>query len=148
MASEKADRGNRRNAKRSTGPRTSAGKLTSSRNALRHGLSLKPVRDAEQLGRVGAVAEAIAADLGCDNIDAATQIAIAQLDLVRIRKARSEMLATIDLTNITPEELSRLAAVDRYERRALTRRRRATEVLAGNDFAERSQSRRPPKERG
>jgi len=39
MATEKQIAANRANAKRSTGPKTAAGKLKSSRNAYRHGLS-------------------------------------------------------------------------------------------------------------
>ena len=39
LATEKQIAANRANAKRSTGPRTAAGKLKSSRNAYRHGLS-------------------------------------------------------------------------------------------------------------
>jgi hypothetical protein len=39
MASEKQIAANRANAEKSTGPRTAAGKLKSSRNAFRHGLS-------------------------------------------------------------------------------------------------------------
>jgi hypothetical protein len=39
MATARQIAANRRNAQRSTGPRTAAGKSTSSRNALRHGLS-------------------------------------------------------------------------------------------------------------
>ena len=37
MASEKQIAANRANAKKSTGPKTAAGQLKSSRNALRHG---------------------------------------------------------------------------------------------------------------
>lgn len=40
MTSEKKIRANRENSKKSRGPRTAAGKEKSSRNALRHGLSL------------------------------------------------------------------------------------------------------------
>src|SRR3984893_13113796 len=40
MASEKQIAANRANAQKSTGPRTAAGRLKSSRNALRHGLSV------------------------------------------------------------------------------------------------------------
>jgi hypothetical protein len=39
LATEKQIAANRANAKKSTGPRTLAGKLKSSRNAYRHGLS-------------------------------------------------------------------------------------------------------------
>src|SRR4051794_39457172 len=38
MTSSKQTRANRENAKRSTGPRTDAGKASSSKNAMRHGL--------------------------------------------------------------------------------------------------------------
>jgi hypothetical protein len=43
MASEKQIAASRANAKRSTGPKTAAGRLKSSRNAYRHGL-LCPAR--------------------------------------------------------------------------------------------------------
>src|SRR5918999_1903169 len=43
MATERQIRANRRNALKSTGPRTKAGKAASSRNALRHGLTAQQV---------------------------------------------------------------------------------------------------------
>ena len=51
------------------------------------------------------------------------------LDLMRIRKVRNEMLAALDLATATPDELQRLLAIDRYESRARTRRRRASARL-------------------
>ena len=39
MTSQKQIEANRRNAKQSTGPRTTAGKQRTSQNALKHGLS-------------------------------------------------------------------------------------------------------------
>ena len=41
MATARQVAANRRNALRSTGPRTAAGKLASSQNALRHGLTAR-----------------------------------------------------------------------------------------------------------
>jgi len=53
--------------------------------------------------------------------------AAALLDL--IRKVRNKMLATIDLATAMLHELQRLLAIDRYESRARTRRRRASAKL-------------------
>jgi len=56
MATEKQIRANKLNALRSTGPRTSAGKATSSRNALQHGLTsqqiILPGEDPELFGEM------------------------------------------------------------------------------------------------
>ncbi len=43
MTSYRQNEANRRNALRSTGPRTQAGKLQSRRNAVRHGLTAETV---------------------------------------------------------------------------------------------------------
>jgi len=63
MASEKQVSANRRNAAKSTGPRTENGKLQSRRNAVRHGLTARTVvttmEDAEEFERFAA---AIGAD--------------------------------------------------------------------------------------
>jgi len=45
MATERQIKANRENAKRSTGPKTAAGRLKSSRNSFRHGLSLPLTSD-------------------------------------------------------------------------------------------------------
>ncbi len=54
MSSEARIEANRRNAKRSTGPKSYAGKAASARNAIRHGLSSRtltilPKEDSEEL---------------------------------------------------------------------------------------------------
>ena len=56
MATQKQIAANRANSKRSTGPKTAAGKLRSSRNAFRHGLSLTLPYDP----LIGNVADALA----------------------------------------------------------------------------------------
>ena len=60
MATEKQIAANRSNAKRSTGPKTLAGKTTSSRNAYRHGLS-GPLRvDSLTSAKIDAITVAVA----------------------------------------------------------------------------------------
>jgi hypothetical protein len=54
----------------------------------------------------------------------AIEFATAQLDLVRIRTIRTELL--VDIDNLDTLKLQRLASLDRYERYAHTRRRRAS----------------------
>jgi hypothetical protein len=78
MATEKQIAANRANAKRSTGPKTLAGKMWSSRNAYRHGLSCPLPLDPEKV-------DAIALALAGDSVDeqrlvAASEVARAQLE--------------------------------------------------------------------
>ena len=124
---------NLRNAQRSTGPRSAAGKSTSSRNALRHGLSLPQ--------EMNAATEADIHQLACEMVNDsdnnyklihATEAATALLDLSRIRKVRTAMLAAMNLAKATPDELQRLLSLHRYESRARTRRRRASAQLERN----------------
>jgi hypothetical protein len=114
-------RANRANARRSTGPRTSAGKTTAARNARRHGLGLPVLRDPTLSDEVEALAREIAgAAGGAERHAAACRIAAAQIDLVRARRARRELV--VEAPN-DPELPAQLAAIDRYERRALSRRK-------------------------
>ena len=128
MATAKQIAANRRNAQRSTGPRTAAGRSVSSRNSLRHGLSLPQEMDAATMAAIDELAQLIAIDCQ-NNQKLKEEAATALLDLMRIRKVRNEMLAAMDLATATPDELQRLLAIDRYESRARTRRRRASARL-------------------
>jgi hypothetical protein len=96
---------NRANARSSTGPRTAAGKARVARNACRHGLN-RPVTGEPALAReVETLARAICG-LGVERADAercdpalrlmlylARRIAEAQVDLVRVRRLRHDLLA-------------------------------------------------------
>jgi len=106
------------NPKKSTGPRSAAGKQRSARNARRHGLA-SPWREPGFAESVAALAKAIAG--GTDNtqlIGLAVQIAAAEIDLFRARRARLDLLAGQSFDNI-----GRLAAVERYEGNARSRRK-------------------------
>jgi hypothetical protein len=61
---------------------------------------------------------------------AALEFTQAQLDLLRIRAVRGKAMEKIDEAAGDLVSLRRLAALDRYEARALTRRRRASSKLA------------------
>ena len=60
---------------------------------------------------------------------AATEVALAQPDLRRIRAERADLLAEPDLTSGDVDSLRRLPALDPYERLAHTMRRRASRKL-------------------
>jgi hypothetical protein len=119
---------NRRNARASTGPRTAAGKARSARNALRHGLSVSACGDPSWSEEIEALARAIAGTgADAERLELACRIAEAQTDVIRARAARRQLYPEVLRE---PTALARLAAIDRYEGRALSRRKRAIRELA------------------
>jgi hypothetical protein len=62
MISERKIAANRRNAQKSCGPRTSAGKASASRNAMRHGLAAMTHRDQKLLANIETLAGSICGD--------------------------------------------------------------------------------------
>jgi hypothetical protein len=112
-----------RQAERRTGPRTAHGKARVARNARRHGLSLPVATDAALAPEISALALEIAGDAASDaRRAAATRIAEAQIDLVRIRRVR---LAVTEQLLAGKEVTGELVRLDRYERRARSRRKLA-----------------------
>jgi hypothetical protein len=151
MTSTRRLRANRANAQASTGPKTRRGKTRAAQNARRHGLSLSVLTDSLLCEKTESLARALAGGQASDALlDAARRASAAQIDLVRIRQARQDLLfrklseasrtcnappvieakspqirSSVILTEI-PEELTLL---DRYERRALSRRKFAIREL-------------------
>jgi hypothetical protein len=130
LATEKQIAANRANAKHSTGPRTAAGKLKSSRNAFRHGLSGYIPLDLHS-AEVNLIARELAGEHAtADRLASATDFAGAQMELLRIREIRTDQFAEVDINGLSNlRQLQRLAALDRYERYALTKRRRASKKV-------------------
>jgi hypothetical protein len=139
-------------AQQRRGPRTAAGKAASARNALRHGLSIPILADPATAAAVEALARQVMAALGrvihpAKRIEPASEeskgspmhaelgtlaraVAEAQVDLLRIRRVRHELIAAALTGESGSAQLgARLAAIERYERCALARRRRAIRAL-------------------
>jgi hypothetical protein len=155
MTSERMAASNRRNGVRSRGPRTVGGKAASSRNALRHGLAASLLDEPAICGKVETLARAIAgAGANTAQINQARIIAEAQLDLARIRGAKARAMDAHALEMSTSEGairegeiesetggtqelaapsahgvLRQLLRIERYERSAILRRRRAMRTL-------------------
>jgi hypothetical protein len=125
MTSQRRIEANRRNAQFSTGPRTPEGKARCSQNSRKHGLWCPIGPD---------LAQAIAhktrqiAGPGADpeRLSRAGRVALAQAHVIRARRARREVYAAA----LDPVETARrLARIDRYEQRALWRRKFAIRKL-------------------
>jgi hypothetical protein len=86
MATQKQIEANRRNARKSTGPRSASGKKRASRNALKHGLNT-PMAGAAVTREIEALARQIAGDpKDRARMAAARDAAEAQLDLARVQR--------------------------------------------------------------
>lgn len=155
MATDRQIAANRQNAKRSTGPRSRAGKKRSSRNSFRHGLAAAITANAEGIRLIERLARKIAGTttdivaLRCSQ-----GVAQAEFDLTQVRRIKVALMSRVELTGGTPnvssggeetpgvpttppdaiadairEALSELIRFDRYEQRAAARRARALHIL-------------------
>jgi hypothetical protein len=150
---------NRKNARRSTGPRTIASRARAARNAFRHGLAIPLTRDPVTSAEIERVAARLAGPAASPyRLEQARVAAEAELDLRRLRAHRTAVLdrKAAELAMCRPEHadpraaeldsnreaiaiaaaLPDLATLERYERRARSRRRRATRWLAYTSILE------------
>lgn len=143
MTSERATRANRVNAKASTGPRTRAGKVRSGQNARKHGLSSagsSPEVDAE----VARLVELIMREYGGGEVtrDAARSLAEAQVQVLSVRAYKVALLSSGSLATeadgrlgsdqsppVQSNAIRILEGLERYERRAFSRRKSALRRL-------------------
>jgi len=76
--------------------------LKSSRNAFRHGLSLPLRLDSKTSAKAEAIARMLAPDqVDEEHVAAATEVAQAQLELLRIRGVRAKLMSAVDLATGT-----------------------------------------------
>jgi hypothetical protein len=131
MSSARQIAANRRNAKRSCGPRTAAGKKKVGGNAVRHGLAAATLRDPEIDAQIKRLADALAGEAPrTTRREQALVIAESEMTLLRVRAARTKIFEQV-LSGaggegvIRKSQLEQLKRLERYERRALSRRQRA-----------------------
>ena len=135
MPSERKIAANRSNAKKSTGPRSDAGRQVSRRNALRHGLAVDIRTDPAYSEDIEQLAKILSHARGRQNVsDNARDAAEAVLDLSRIRKVRAFLFETIYFPDAASQDCllelnEKLAQLERYERRAFSRRNRALRAI-------------------
>jgi hypothetical protein len=135
MPSDKQIAANRDNAKKSTGPCSKAGRDVSRRNALRYGLAIDIGIDPAFHEGIEELAKALSPPGGTQTVCGhVREAAEAQFDLLRIRRTRAWLFDTLyfgqpavsdSLTKLDSE----LAKLERYERRAFSRRKRALRLL-------------------
>lgn len=151
MSSPRQITANRANAQHSTGPRSTAGKRQSARNARKHGLAVAVSAIPELSQEVADLARAIAGEDHGNSLvlQAAVHVAEAAIDVLRVRHAKTDLLIRLSLapdhptrspleaaTSVGPQEATleifggtRLEQLDRYERRALSRRSAAIKAF-------------------
>jgi hypothetical protein len=137
LTSDRRHRANRANAKSSTGPKTSGGKTRAAQNAFRHGLSVPVMTDPALAPEVEVMARKISGSYAdAETLERARRIAEAQIYLFRVRNSRRSLIAGLladlnyqpvggdeKLAAVLGERVSQLAAFERYERRAASRRK-------------------------
>lgn len=140
MISQEKLQANRENARHSTGPRSIAGKARSARNARCHGLAVSVWSDPKFAADAEALAHQIAGEgASAHLLTLAREVAAAQIDIVRIQHVHNETLSASALllcpskgaavsaedSDANSDDASKLGALDRYQRRALSRRKMA-----------------------
>jgi hypothetical protein len=134
MASDRQIAANRRNAKKSTGPR-SGSRGRSRLNALRHGLAVPIGTDPAFHDDLEMLANVLSISRGMQMVsESSRDAARAELDLLRIRKTRAWLFETLYFaypadSDRLAELNDKLAKLERYERRAFSRRKRALRAM-------------------
>lgn len=117
MASERQIAANRSNAGKSTGPRSSAAKKRTSRNAYRHGLTSSLTSSAAFAKRLDELARKIAGNSKDDIIlEHARAAAQSELDLARVRQVKVALIDRVSALGAldAPQVFGSLAKEIRY----------------------------------
>jgi len=137
---------NRRNAARSTGPRTEAGKAQSRRNALKHGLRVPLEADPSLNEQLDTLTNDLARLLSKPR-EAVRCVAQQQIEIMRIQQTRAAIInrylqqrldqdvhiSADTVAMATAEALPEIVRLDRYEQRALSKLVKQLKILDARD---------------
>jgi len=149
MTSEIQAASNKRNAQKSTGPKTAAGKEASKQNSLKHGLASAIIQGSTEDIEINILARAIVGEnpTSLETLIYAREAAEAQFIIERAKSTRASFLKSYDIkwdsvvqTQDPPsgsmywpksidEVIKDIVVLDRYERRARSRRKKALRKL-------------------
>ena len=134
MASDNKVIANRKNAKASSGPRSHAGKRRSSRNAVRHGLAVAIQSDPAWHDGIEVLTKILCLTKGDQrDLEHCREAARAMIGLQRVRQIRTAIIiklrANPGAVDFHSDLNGVLAKLDRYERRASSRRKRAFKLV-------------------
>jgi hypothetical protein len=143
VASDRKIAANRKNAKNSTGPKSRAGKRRSRANAFRHGLAIDIGVDSGVAEQIERLTLAMTSPGPLMQTPLLRQLAEVEVDLQRIRKIRagifrSALQQTDARLPYCGDLNSQLEKLERYERRAMSRRKRVLRAISqcgGGRFA-------------
>ncbi|WP_439398335.1 hypothetical protein ACRQ5Q_13745 [Bradyrhizobium sp. PMVTL-01] len=125
MATERQIAANRRNAQKSTGPRTAVGKRRAARNAYRHGLSIVTGSAADDEAVKSLALAIVAGSSDPEHLELARSAARAYLELAHIRQIKADIIQRmLDFGAVEPEELMRVRLAESRYMTALLRRQR------------------------
>ena len=136
---------NQHKARANTHPKSATGKARSSANARRHGLAVPIWSDPTLAAEATELAKHIAGAAASARVMAhAIEVADAQLEIVRVRRWRLDLMKAQRLSDLADSDgpdqkykkalivanlAPQLQSLDRYERRAVSRRNRAIQSL-------------------
>ena len=131
MASARQIAANRKNARKSTGPRTRAGKQRACRNAYRHGLSIQ-TDDGESCDAVESLVRRIApGSTDQDLLHWAAVAARAHLELARIRQVKCDIIGRmVQFSALEPAALFRARAAEMRYLKSLVDKPRKLKPIA------------------